>query len=215
MTETQSPSEDGFDPEMQNTRSGLIGYFAHNPVAANLLMIFILLTGFMAYGGMQKQMFPNVEVNWVQVQIVYPGASPQEIEEGVILKIEEALKDVTEVERMISRAFRNSGRVSLEIDPDEDLAEVLDQIKLRVDGIATLPAGMEPLVVYQQEFQQQVVEMSLTSSSLSMEELKPVAQQLETELLQLNNVSLVNLYTPDDEIAVEVHQVRDISTTCC
>ena len=80
MTETQSPSEDSVDPEMQNTRSGLIGYFAHNPVAANLLMIFILLTGFMAYGGMQKQMFPNVEVNWVQVQIVYPGASPQEIE---------------------------------------------------------------------------------------------------------------------------------------
>ncbi len=212
MTDNRTPSEpqdqfdpeETFEPELQNTRSGLIGYFAHNPVAANLLMIFILIIGLITYFTMQRQMFPNFEINYINVQIVYPGASPQEIEEGVILKIEESIKDVTEVERMISRAFRNQGRVTLEIDPDENLAEVMDKIKLRVDGIATLPAGMEPLVVYQQEFQQQVVEMSLTSDELSMEQLKPVAQQIETELLQLKNVSLVNLYTPDDEIAVEV-----------
>ena len=187
----------------QDSKSGLIGYFAHNPVAANLLMIFILIMGLVSYFTIQKQMFPNVEINYIHIQVVYPGASPKEIEESVMIKIEESLKDVTEIKRMVARSFRNSGRVSLEIEPDEDLTDVLDKVKLRVDGISTLPAGLEPLIVYQQEFQQQVVEMSLTAD-VPVFEMKPLARQLEQELLQLKNVSLVNVYAPDEEIGIEI-----------
>lgn len=190
--------------DSKDTRTGLIGYFAHNPVAANLLMIFILVVGLLSYLTIQRQMFPNFEINYIQIQATYPGASPQEIEESILVKIEEELKDVTEIKETISRANRNSGRVTLEIDPDENLAEILDKVKLRVDGIATFPAGMEPLVVYQEEFQQQIIEFALVGDA-PLYELKPVAKQIVDDLRQLEDVSLVELNVPDDEIAVEVH----------
>ncbi|WP_342806519.1 efflux RND transporter permease subunit [Alteromonas sp. M12] len=195
-------------------QTGLIAYFANNAVAANLLMIFIAIMGAVTYFSLPRQMFPSIEVNFISIQANYPGASPQEIEEGILIKIDEALKDVTEIKRSVSRAFRNSGRVSLEIDPDEQLSDVLDKVKLRVDGIATFPAGMEPVTVYQEEFNQDVIEMAIVGDS-SLKDLKPLAKDIENELLQLSNVSLVDLYAPDDEIAVEIQpdQLRKYNIT--
>ncbi len=184
-------------------QTGLIAYFANNSVAANLLMVFIIIMGIISYFTIQRQMFPNIEINYINVQANYRGASPQEIEEGILIKIEEALKDVTEIKKSVSRAFRNSGRVSLEIHPDKNLTDVLDKVKLRVDSIATFPADMEPVTISQVEFNQDVIEMSLVGDS-PLTELKPLAKQIETELLQLGNVSLVNLDAPDDEIAIEI-----------
>ncbi|GAA6184538.1 efflux RND transporter permease subunit [Aliiglaciecola sp. NS0011-25] len=195
-------------------QTGLIAYFANNAVAANLLMIFIAIMGAVTYFSLPRQMFPSIEVNFISIQANYPGASPQEIEESILIKIDEALKDVTEIKRSVSRAYRNSGRVSLEIDPDEQLSDVLDKVKLRVDGIATFPAGMEPVTVYQEEFNQDVIEMAIVGDS-SLKDLKPLAKDIENELLQLSNVSLVDLYAPDDEIAVEIQpdQLRKYNIT--
>ncbi len=187
----------------QHGQGGIIAYFANNSVASNLMMIFIIIMGTVSYFTIQRQMFPNVEINYINIQATYRGASPQEIEESILVKVEEALKDVTEIEKGVYRAFRNSGRATLEIDPDADLSNVLDKIKLRVDGIATFPAGMEPLTVSQMEFQQEVIGMSLVGD-LPLTDLKPVAKQIEDELLQLGNVSLVQLDVPLDEIAIEV-----------
>lgn len=195
-------------------QTGLIAFFANNSVAANLMMFFIILMGVVSYLTIQRQMFPSIEINYITVNANYPGASPQEIEESILIKIEEAIKDITEVEKGISRAFRNGGSLTLEIDPDKNLSEVLDKVKLRVDGIATFPAGMEPVTVSQIEFQQDVINMALVGN-LPLTQLKPVARQIETELLQLKNVSLVNLSTPDDEIAVEIQpdQLRKYNLT--
>ena len=187
----------------ENTTQGIIAYFTRNSVAANLMMVFIIIMGIASYFTIQRQMFPNIEINYIQVTAQYPGASPQEIEESILIKIEEALKDVTEIKRSVSRAFRNSGRVTLEIDKGEDLSNVLDKVKLRVDGIATFPAGMEPVNVYQEEFQQQVIEMSLVGD-FPLTELKPVAKQIEDELLQLGSISLVEANFPEDEISIEI-----------
>ncbi|WP_100914430.1 efflux RND transporter permease subunit [Pseudoalteromonas spongiae] len=197
-----------------NQQTGLIAFFANNSVAANLMMFFIILMGIVSYATIQRQMFPSIEINYITVNANYPGASPQEIEEGILIKIEESIKDITEIEKSISRAFRNGGSVTLEIDPDKNLAEVLDKVKLRVDGIATFPAGMEPVTVSQIEFQQDVINMALVGD-LPLTQLKPIARQVETELLQLKNVSLVNLSTPDDEIAVEIQpdQLRKYNLT--
>ncbi len=197
-----------------NQQTGLIAFFANNSVAANLMMFFIILMGIVSYATIQRQMFPSIEINYITVNANYPGASPQEIEEGILIKIEESIKDITEIEKSISRAFRNGGSVTLEIDPDKSLAEVLDKVKLRVDGIATFPAGMEPVTVSQIEFQQDVINMALVGD-LPLTQLKPIARQVETELLQLKNVSLVNLSTPDDEIAVEIQpdQLRKYNLT--
>lgn len=184
-------------------QTGLIAFFANNPVAANLLMIFIIVMGIVSYFTIQRQMFPNVEINYINISATYRGASPQEIEEGILIKIEESLKDVTEIKKTVSRAFRNSGRVSLEIKTDAELAEVMDKVKSRVDSIATFPADMEPVTIAQAEFRQSVIEMAVVGD-LPLTDLKGIARQMERELLQLGNVSLVNLDAPEDEIAIEI-----------
>ncbi|MEG3346641.1 efflux RND transporter permease subunit [Pseudoalteromonas sp. B5MOD-1] len=184
-------------------QSGLIAYFANNSVAANLMMVFIIIMGIISYFTIQRQMFPNVEINYIEVQANYPGASPQEIEESILIKIEESLKDVTEIKRGVYRSFRNSGRASLEINTDAELTDVLDKVKLRVDSIATFPAGMEPVTISQVEFRQDVIGMTLVGD-IPLTELKPIANKIEDELLQLSNVSLVQNDVPLDEIAIEI-----------
>lgn len=186
-----------------NPKTGLISWFARNSVAANLLMIFILIMGAFGYKSIQRQMFPNIEINYINISAQYRGASPQEIEESILIKIEESLKDVTEIKRTVSRAFRNSGRVSLEIDKSEELTDVLDKIKLRIDSIATFPADMEPVTISQVEFQQDVYEMALVGD-IPLEELKPIAKEIEDELLQLGSISLAEARVPTDEIAIEI-----------
>ncbi|WP_276753425.1 efflux RND transporter permease subunit [Pseudoalteromonas marina] len=187
----------------QTKQTGLIAYFANNSVAANLMMLFIIVMGFLSYNTIQRQMFPNIEINYINVNANYPGASPQEIEESILIKIEESLKDITEIKKGVYRAFRNGGSARLEIHTDAELTDVLDKVKLRVDGIATFPAGMEPVTISQIEFRQDVIGMTLVAD-LPLFELKPIANNIEDELLQLSNVSLVVNDVPLDEIAIEI-----------
>ena len=184
-------------------QTGIIAYFANNSVAANLMMIFIVVMGIISFLNIQRQMFPNVEINYINIEANYPGASPREIEESILIKIEESLKDVTEIKKGVYRAFRNGGRASLEINTDVELTDILDKVKLRVDGIATFPAGMEPVTISQVEFRQDVIGMTLVAD-IPLTELKPIANQIEDELLQLSNVSLVVNDVPLDEIAIEI-----------
>ncbi|MAE58708.1 MAG: acriflavin resistance protein [Halobacteriovorax sp.] len=189
--------------KQNDTQSGIISWFARNSVAANLLMVFIIIMGIASYLTIQRQMFPNIEINYITVNATYPGASPQEIEESIFIKVEEAVKDITEIKRVVSRAFRGGGAVTLEVDTKSELTDVLDKVKLRVDSIATFPAGMEPVNVSQVEFQQQVIEMPIVGD-LPLSELKILAKEVEDELLQLGSISLVQANTPNDEIAVEI-----------
>ncbi|WP_299082507.1 efflux RND transporter permease subunit [uncultured Paraglaciecola sp.] len=191
------------NPNVAPKEKGLIAFFANNSVAANLMMIFIIIMGFFSYFTMQRQMFPNIEINYINVSAVYRGASPQEIEQSILIKMEEALKDISEIKESTSRARRGSGTITLEIDPKKNLSEVLDKVKARIDSIATFPADMEPPNIAQVEFQQDVIEMALVGD-LPISDLKPIAKQVEDELMALKNVSLVQLEAPDDEIAIEI-----------
>ena len=184
-------------------QKGLIAYFAHNPVAANLLMVFVLIVGTVSFFFIQRQMFPNIEVNYINVSAQYPGASPQEIEESILIKLEESLKDVTGIKKAVTTASRGSGAIEIEVDVDQDVEDVLDKVKQKVDSVSNFPAGMEPIQVYQFEFRQDVIEMALVGNR-SLLELKPIAKQIEDELLQLQNVALVELSAPEYEIAIEV-----------
>jgi multidrug efflux pump subunit AcrB len=192
-------------PQVDYSKSGggIIGYFARNPVASNLLMFMIILLGGFSYATIQKQVFPSVEINYINAFISYPGASPQEIEESITIKIEEAIKDLPEIKTSIGRTFRGGARITMEIEPDENLPDVLDKIKARVDGIPTFPAAMEPITISQREAQQPVMELSLVGD-IPLTDLKPLAKQVQDEILALSNVQLVNANLPGDEIAVEV-----------
>lgn len=192
------------DTAIEPKQTGVIAFFANNSVAANLMMMFIIIMGLYSYFTIQRQMFPNIEINYISVSAVYRGASPQEIEESILIKIEEAIKDITEIKKATSRAFRGSGRITLEIQKDQELTDVLDKVKARVDSIATFPADMEPPNISQIEFRQDVIEMALVGD-IPISDLKPIAKQVEDELLQLSNVSLVSLDAPEDEIAIEIN----------
>ncbi|GAB55746.1 hypothetical protein GPUN_1629 [Glaciecola punicea ACAM 611] len=189
--------------DYSKTGGGIIGYFARNPVAANLMMLMIILLGTFSYFTIQKQMFPSIEINYINAFISYPGASPKEIEESITIKIEEATKDLTEIKKSVGRSFRGGGRVTMEINPDENLTDVLNKIQARIDSIATFPAAMEPITVSQVQFEQPVMELSLVGD-IPLTDLKPLAKQVEDELLALANVQLASANTPADEIAVEI-----------
>ncbi|MCG9596100.1 efflux RND transporter permease subunit [Vibrio sp. Isolate25] len=184
-------------------QKGLIAYFAHNPVAANLLMAFVLIVGTVSFFFIQRQMFPNIEVNYINVSAQYPGASPQEVEESILIKLEESLKDVTGIKKAVTTASRGSGAIEIEVDVNQDVEDVLDKVKQKVDSVSNFPAGMEPIQVYQFEYRQDVIEMALVGDR-SLIELKPIAKHIEDELLQLQNVALVDLSAPEYEIAIEV-----------
>ncbi|PKH85424.1 efflux RND transporter permease subunit [Colwellia sp. Bg11-28] len=188
---------------VESNHKGIIAYFINNPILSNLMMVFIIVIGLLSYFNIQKQMFPNIEINKVHIEVSYPGASPQEIEESILIKIEESIKGITEIKRGVSKSYRGSGSIVLEIDPQKELSEILDKIKYKVDSISVFPADMEPITIYQAEFQQDVIQMSLVGDQ-PLNELKPLAKKIEDELLQLKNVSLVDLNIPEDEISIEI-----------
>ena len=101
---------------MSTREKGLIAWFARNPVAANLLMIFILIGGILTAFTIRKQMFPQFESNWISVSAVYPGAAPQEVEEGITIKVEENLEGIEGIKRLITYSNRGSSQAWIEIE---------------------------------------------------------------------------------------------------
>lgn len=188
-----------------NTReTGLIAWFARNPVAANLLMIFILVGGILMAMTIRKQMFPQFESNWISVQAVYPGAAPQEVEEGITIKVEENLEGIEGIKRLITYSNRGFSQAWIEIEEQYNPQEVLDEIKVQVDSINTFPAGMERPVVRRDKFEQEVMILALYGD-MSNYQLKELGNDIKDELQALPHVNLVNFNGGlEYEIGIEV-----------
>ena len=131
-------------------KKGIIAWFAANHVAANLLMLFIIVAGIISVFSIRKETQPDFELNMIQVQVPYLGAAPQEVEEGVVVKIEEAIQDVEGLKRVRGRANEGLGRVTVEVETGVDVDRVLNDVKIRVDAISTFPALTEKPVIYKQ-----------------------------------------------------------------
>jgi multidrug efflux pump subunit AcrB len=103
---------------MDNKSTGLIAWFAKNPVAANLIMLFIIVAGSIAVYGISKDMFPRSEVPMIQIIAPYPGAAPVEVEKGVILPMESALEGLKGIKKISSNAQRDSASITLDVEVD-------------------------------------------------------------------------------------------------
>ena len=183
---------------------GLIAWFARNPVAANLIMVFILIGGLLTALTIRKQAFPQFESNWVSIQAVYPGAAPQEVEEGITIKIEENLEGTEGIKRLITYSNRGYAQAWVEIEEKYDAKEALDEIKAQVDSINTFPAGMERPVVQREKFQQEVMILALYGD-MSYYQLKELGNDIKDELQNLPHVNLVDFYSGlDYEIGIEI-----------
>jgi multidrug efflux pump subunit AcrB len=129
---------------------GVIAWFAANHVAANLLMFLIIVAGLISASSIRTETNPRFDLNMIEVRVPYLGAAPQEVEEGVVLKVEQAIQDLQGIKRIRSSAREGSGTVTIEVDPEADLTQVLSEVKTRVDAISTFPALTEKPLIYKQ-----------------------------------------------------------------
>ena len=142
-------------------QKSIIAWFGSNHVAANLLMLLILVAGAASLFTIRKQTTPDFELNTIEVRVPYLGAAPQEVEEGVVIKIEEAVQDVQGIVEMRGFAREGLGSVTVKVSQDADLLEVLNEVKTRVDAISTFPALTEKPVIYKQEVPVHVVFLAI------------------------------------------------------
>lgn len=189
---------------MDPTRKGLIAWFARNSVAANLLMVFILVGGLLTANTISKQMFPQFKINWLEFSAVYPGAAPQEVEEGITIKIEEALETVQGLERVITYSNRNYSSGYFRVDDDYDPQIVLEEVKSQIDSISSFPDGMERPTVERIKYRQEVMWLSLYGD-LSPRELKVLGKKIHDEIQQLPLINVSEFYSGlGYEISIEV-----------
>jgi len=143
----------------------------------------------------------------ITIQVSYPGASPQEIEEGVVLKIEENLKGLLGVDRVTSISRENSGTITVEILKGYDINVILSEVKNAVDRVPSYPVGMEPLVVSKQESVRETISFVVTGKNIPLRTLKQIARNVENDLLRMDGISKVELTGfPLEEIEIAVDE---------
>ncbi|MCH2056470.1 MAG: efflux RND transporter permease subunit [Thalassotalea sp.] len=185
----------------------MIAWFARNHVAANLLMITILLVGIASLNlRIPLEVFPSFESDVVSVNISLRGGTPEDVEQGVAIKIEEAVQDLEGIKRISSASVEGAARVTIEADSSYDARELLADVKSRVDAINTLPADAEKPVIALAQRQRDVISVTV-SSKYSEKELREFSEQIRDELLRLPEVTQLSLDAVRDyEIAINMKQ---------
>lgn len=189
-----------------DTHSGIIAWFARNSVAANLLMLGIIFCGIYGAFTVQKKVFPQFIFNTISIQVPYNGAAPQEVEQGVILKIEEAVKNLEGIKKLTSTAREGLGTVRAEIEDEFDVQIVLDEIKSQVDAISAFPANTEKPVVYRSKATEDVLWISVYGD-VGERRLKETATRMRDEIANLPGISSVRVVGARDyEISIEISE---------
>ncbi len=183
---------------------GIIGWMANNPVAANLLMLVVLVGGMAALYGMTKEVFPTFPSETVTITVPYPGSSPEEVEEGILLKVEEAIQDIVGVDEIRSVARESVGVVTVLFEPGTPMTKVLSQVKSRVDGIASFPLNAEEPIVDEVLSKTRAMRLTLFGE-LNENQLKELADRVRDEVLLLPGITQVEIVgSRDYEISIEV-----------
>ncbi len=187
-------------------KKGVISWFAQNGVAANLVMIVIIIGGLMTISGIKKEIFPEYAVDMVNISVSYRGAAPEEVEEGVCVRIEEAIQDLNGIEHIRSMAAEGGGTVSVEILPGYDLRKALDDIKARVDAIDTFPEETEKPTVQEVTNRFQVMNVSISGDTDELT-LKKLAERVREDLIALPDISQAEIVNaPPYEISIEISE---------
>jgi len=190
----------------QNPYEALINWFARNSVAANLLMFILLVGGLYSAFTIKKEAQPKIETNYVTVSMPFLGASPEDVEEGILVKVEEAIQDIEGIKEIVSTARRGSGTVQIEVMTEYDVQDVMNQIKNRVDAIATFPDNTEKPVVSRTTFEQQVVIVTVYGD-VPERTLKEYAKQVRNQIVTLPGVTRAQILgSRPYEISIEVSE---------
>ena len=188
--------------------SGPIAYMASNPVAANLLMFGILAAGLVSLGGLERQAWPTVPFNTVEVSVAYPGATPEEVEESIIVKIEEQVEALPDVKAVKSLAAPGIASVRVELKTGADISEAMDEIESAVGLIQTFPGAAERPKFREMDNRTSMIRL-IVFGDIPERSLKELAHQVEDQLGALPSISHVETTgTRNYEISIEVPLVR-------
>lgn len=192
--------------EVGDRDRGILAWFIKNSVAANLLIAVVIFAGLLAMCGTKQEVFPEVELDMILVQVPYPGASPEEVEKGVTLATEEALRGIDGIKRVTSTSGEGFAVVAITLQLGVDGNETLNLVRAAIDRVTSYPDTAEKPVVFLATNRQRVISLVLYGDQ-SEAALKAVAESTRDALLQHPDVSYVELSgTRAPEIAVEIPQ---------
>jgi multidrug efflux pump subunit AcrB len=187
-------------------KRGPIAWMAKNSVAANILMVILLGGGFIAATKIKQEFLPSAQLDEVSISVPYPGASPEEVEQGILLAVEEAVRGIDGVKKMVATAREGSGSVNIEVMPSYDVNRVTDDIRNEVDRIRTFPLDAEEPVISARKIKRAVLDV-IVAADVSENVLRELAEQTRDRLLQSGGITQIELADVRNfEIAIEISQ---------
>jgi len=192
----------------EKIQHGAIAWMAANPVAANLIMLICLVGGFIMTTHIKQEVFPEFESDIVTVTVAYPGASPEEVEKGIVLAIEERVTGIDGVKKVTSSSVEGAGTVTIEALAGEDMDRLAQDVKSEVDRITSFPEDAETPEVVIASNRRQTMSVAVYGD-LDERVLREVAETVRDELLQDPEITQVDFSGVRDlEIAVEIPEER-------
>jgi multidrug efflux pump subunit AcrB len=184
----------------------IIAWFVDNPVAANLLMLILVVGGLISLGNLRQEEFPPIDLGMIQIDVPYLGAAPAEVEQGVCIRVEEALEGTPGMFRMTSHSQEGACSITVELEPGADDIEALNAIKSKVDAISTFPAETERPIVSLLTTRNEAVEISIAGLA-DERTLKELAIRIREDVAAMDGISQVEIaYVRADEISIEISE---------
>jgi len=185
----------------------IISHFIKYPTAGNVLIIGFILLGSIGMLSLKSSYFPLNESRIISISVMYPGASPQEMEEGIILKVEDNLRGLVGIDRFTSVSRENSATITVEVIKGYDVDAVLQDVKNAVDRVPSYPVGMEPPVISKSIFRSESISFVISGKNVSLKSLKDIAREIESDLRMKDGISQVALSGfPAEEIEISVDE---------
>ena len=199
----------------QDKPGGIISWMIFNRVTPNLLMIVLIIGGLFMSTKIKREVFPEFELDRVSVDVAYPGASPEEVEQGIILAVEEAIRGIDGIKEIKATALEGGAWINAELRDDADSQRVFQDIQQEVDRITTFPIDSEDPVITLKTIKRQVLRLNLYGD-VPERSLREVVEQVRDRLLLTKGISQVNIRGGRDyeiEVAVPIENLRTYNLT--
>jgi len=184
----------------------LIAWFAENQVAANLVMVIIIVAGVLSLASTRKELIPNISLDMVTISVAYPGATPKEIEQSVCVRIEESVFDIEGIRKLTTKAAESICNVTADIEANYETRDVMDEIKTRVDAISTFPEPAERPLIREISIRSSVASV-VVSGDTDERTLTHVAEMVRDELTEMKAITQVDLINARDyELSIELSE---------
>ncbi len=185
----------------------IISYFIKYSVVIWVIILAIVIFGTVGWKNMKSSFFPLSETTIITIQLTYPGASPLEMEEGIVLKIEDNLKGIAGIDRVTSKSSENFAVITVETFQNYDINEMVYEVKNAVDRVPSKPAGLEPPIISKRRIMREAFSFTLSGKDVPLKTLKQIGRGIENDLRAIDGISQVILSGfPKEEIEIAVRE---------